>query len=171
VRSLVLLVALAGCAASGTSHVADDTPPGLAAESQFLHRFVGRWLGEGESYGKQVRDEMVLRWVLKNRFLEMEYRAVDGDDYVGRGYLWWNPAQRRYELYEFNNGAWPIRFETGQRTGETLLLEERAEDRHVRLRFVFVDDDTILMTESAVKDGGEALFVRVRFRKQPDSAH
>lgn len=41
---------------------------------------------------------MRFEWILGGRFLRLTYRALAGDDYVGEGYLWYDPALGRYVL-------------------------------------------------------------------------
>lgn len=172
-RVICIGIACAGCAAllaadPPEKQPAEAHPP--AAERKFLERFVGEWEGEGESDGRKVRDAMRFEWALGNRFIRFTYKALDGDDYKGEGYVWYNPARERYEWWEFNNGKWPVRQHTGRRDKDLLKLEETSTDRKLRLTFRFTADDTLLMAESFVEGDKLKPYVNVTFHRTEPKA-
>lgn len=133
---------------------------------QFLERFVGEWEGEGQSDNNNVQDLMRFQWVLNQRFLSFSYKALAGDNYEGEGYVWYNPSLGLYELWEFNNGRWPVREHQGQHSDNQLVLEEHTEDRDIRLTFTFVNSNTLDMTEEFVNGEQLDAYVMVRFHRK-----
>ncbi len=140
-----------------------------AAARERLARFVGRWVGEGETNGQAIRDEAAWAWALGGRFLKMSYRALDGDSFAAEGYFWYNTASGQFEFYEFNNGRAPVRFLVGHVEDETLVFEERTETNQVQIVFAWLDDDSLTMTETGRLDG-RAHAVQETFRR-PASSH
>lgn len=137
-----------------------------SAEQQFLERFVGEWEGEGQSDNNDVQDLMQFQWVLNRRFLNFSYKALARDNYEGEGYVWYNPPLGLYELWEFNNGRWPVREHQGQHNDNQLVLEEHTEDRNIRLTFTFVNSDTLDMTEGFVNGEQLDAYAVIRFHRK-----
>lgn len=135
--------------------------------SKFLDRFEGYWLGEGEAGGKKVRDEMQYEWTLDHRFLHMKIRSLEGDTFRAEGYFWYNRTQNRFEFYEFNNGRWPVRIMKGSLNKEKLILEERTNDRHIRIILEWVNDGVLKLTEGYVKGQKFEPFVQETFQRKP----
>ncbi len=130
-----------------------------------LYRLVGRWVGEGTSDGEKVRDEMRCEWIHGNRFLKLHYRATDGDDYSGEGYLRYNPERKLYEYWEFNNGRWPVRQWTGNWVKDRFVFSEDRKDLRIQLTMEFVSADSIKMSENYVRGDKLELFVSLTFRR------
>ena len=143
--------------------------PAEAAAHAFLDRFAGRWMGEGTTRGKPIRDEMQFEWTLGRRFLRLRYRALAGDDFQAEGYVWYDPERSRYEFYEFNTGRAPVRVEVGQRTNDRLVFVERTERRHMQLTLELVDTDTLKLTEAEVFGKRVEPYVYLTFRRAPES--
>ncbi len=134
--------------------------------NSFLDRFVGSWLGEGHSNDKRVIDWMELRYVLDNQFLRFRYEALKGDTYKGEGYIFFDKDTQQFRWYEFNNGWWPIRMHVGHQDNLSLILEEHARGRDMRLIFEFLDENTIRMTEAHLRDGHAEVYVDEIFKRQ-----
>ncbi len=138
---------------------------------QLLSRFVGKWVGEGTA-----RDEARWEWTLDDRFLRLGYRELAQPGFKAEGYLWYNPQEDRFELYEFNNGARPVRFfagaplkktPVGKRGRQTIVLEEHADHRHIRLTIEWLDESSWNYVEANLHDGEVAPFVQMTFRPAP----
>jgi hypothetical protein len=140
--------------------------PADGAEQTFLEQFVGEWEGDGTSEGQKVRDRMVVQPALSGRFFRFSYKALVGDGYEGEGYFWYNAKLRRYQWWEFNEGKWPVREHEGQRSGNQLILEEHTPERHMRLTFTFVDQNTLSMTEGFLTGDQFKPYAVVKFQRQ-----
>ncbi len=162
---MALTAVLVAVPASGGATAAEARLAAPSAEVTFLDRFVGAWRGTGIQDGKPIRDEMQFAWALNRRFLRFTYKALAGDGYLGEGYVWYNPSLKRYEWWEFNNGTWPVREHRGTRDADSLVMEEKASDRHLRLTFSFTDADTLRMEESHVVGQQIKPYVTVTFRR------
>jgi hypothetical protein len=110
---------------------------------------------------------MRFQWALNRRFLRFTYKALAGDGYLGEGYVWYNPALRRYQWWEFNNGTWPVREHHGDRDADALILEEHTGARHLRLTFSFTDANTLRMDEAHLVGQQPKPYVTVTFRRVP----
>jgi hypothetical protein len=133
-----------------------------------LDRFVGHWIGEGTTSSGRIRDEAHWYWTVDDRFLRMEYRAIECDTFQADGYFWYNSGEKRFEFYEFNNKRWPVCFFSGQWENGNLALEEKAADRHMRLVFTWHDADTFSFIETDLHGEQPEPRVSMTFRRQPD---
>ena len=137
-------------------------------KGEFLERFVGSWIGEGDSDEQKVRDEMKFEWAFDKRFLKLHYRALDGDKYKGEGYIWFNKELNQYEYYEFNNGRWAIRQGIGQVVSNSFVISEQRKGNRIRLTFEFINPASIKMTEVYVRKKGNQPFAALSFRRQTE---
>jgi len=138
--------------------------------SACLDRLAGRWVGEGTSFATSVRDVATFEWTLGRRFLRVTYHAELGDSFAAEGYLWATGPEggRAVRFQEFST-ATPVRLLSGTCGGDSLVLEESAEGKHIRLAFHFIDATTMEMTETDLAGTRPFVFVNLRFRKQPAS--
>jgi len=134
--------------------------------TRFLGRLVGSWLGEGKANGKMITDELKFEWVLSNKFLQVYSRSRDGDTFEAQGYFWYDEKRRHFEFHEFSNSEWPIRIMKGGLIKDRLTLEEHTPDRHVRIVFELVDDNTLMLTEGHIQKEKVDLFVQETFRRK-----
>ena len=137
------------------------TPPDTSA---CLQRLAGQWVGEGTSFSTTVRDVATFEWGLGGRFLRITYRAEVGDSFAAEGYFWETGRDVRFQ--EFSTAA-PVRLLSGTCDGDSLVLDEIAEGKHIRLAFRFLDAATMEMTETNLARARPFIFVSLRFRKQP----
>lgn len=178
-----ILVALVGYAAGAAltaaraqqAEPAHQAPaPDLRAEQELLRRFVGSWEGEGEARARDAKRQNVTKqqrgeWALGKRFIHIRSRSLSGDDFQSEAYLWFNPTERRYELYEFNNGPYPVTTWTGQRAKDRLVLEGKVAGRLLHAAYLWLDENRmqVLMSDEkgeAVKSYAGGTFRRVRSR-------
>jgi hypothetical protein len=130
-------------------------PLDLAAEDALMSRFIGTWEGEGEAQGKSVTKEQRCEWALGKRFISIRSRSRSGDNFQSEAYLRFNPAERRYELYEFNNGDFPVTAWIGRRDRDRLVLEGKLAGRTVRATYMWLDKNRMQVLLS--DDKGEML--------------
>lgn len=137
-------------------------------EDKFLERFVGVWIGEGLSDGEKTRDEIKFEWRFGTRFLNFNYRTLEGrDDYASEGFLWFNGEKKLYEYYEFNNGRWAVRQGNGKKKENSLVISEKRKDAEIELIFEFVDSETMKITESYLRGKIKEPFVVYTFKRKP----
>lgn len=138
-------------------------------EQKFLDQFVGVWIGEGVSEGQKTRDEMRFEWRFGTRFLNLNYRTLEGkDNYTSEGFLWFNAEKKQYEYYEFNNGRWAVRQGIGKKIGNSLVVSEKRDDVSIELVFEFVGSDTMKITESYLNKKTKEPFVVYTFKRKSD---
>lgn len=140
--------------------------PGAPAESTpFLDRTIGHWKGTGTSYGSKISDEMWVDKTLGDKWVHIHFVSTGLDKYVGEVYLRCDGPDGRYEFYEFNNGAWPLRLAYGKVVGNTLSVEEHAEGRDIRITFELPDKTTFKLTEATIAGKSVKPFVEEVFVK------
>jgi hypothetical protein len=136
------------------------------AKSPFLNRLLGSWLGKGNSNTKVVIDKMTFKYVLDDNFLYFQYYALEGDNYKGEGYLFFDHKDQQFQWYEFNNGWWPIRIHSGYVIDKRLILEEHSFGRDMQLIFEFLDENTVHMTEAYLRADGAEVYVDEVFTRE-----
>ncbi len=156
------------CAACSEVEKSVQSPP-------LLEQFVGVWRGDGRAGGKETRDVVNWEWALDHCFLKFSYKTVVGDNFKAEGYMSIESTENRLDIYEFNNGEWPVRrfsadiqklAATSPGQNRDLVLDEITGDRHVRLVFAWMSQDSFRMTESYVRNKRLEEFVRVTFHRE-----
>src|SRR5712692_6580273 len=166
----LLLTAAPSRFASAKPPAQPGETPGAANE--FIDRFIGSWLGEGDFAGTPVHESFECARVLGGNFLLMKDREIGGAGFEGDIYLGYDALDKRYELTVFTNfngfgAGLPFRQMTGQRSGDTLVMEERHGRAPLRYTFEFLDQDTFRFTKAFVKGHNVRTIVVEVFSRQP----
>jgi hypothetical protein len=141
-RYVLVALVSSGAGAALTGAFAQQAPPEpaeRASEDPLLARFIGAWEGEGEARGKSVTKEQRCSWVLDKKFVSIRSSSVSGDRFKSEAYLCFNPERRQYEMYEFNNGPYPVTTWTGQRDKDRLVLEGKVAGKTLRATYLWLD--------------------------------